>query len=81
MKKERKSLTRFERRNFTFLEQIHGTIEALKDAWRNKVSHAQGRLVLLSSEFSPAVTEEILLAVRGFMRRLAEGLPKQKEKK
>jgi HEPN domain-containing protein len=75
IKKDHKSRTRFEKKNFQFLEQIHGTVEALKDAWRNKVGHVQGRLVLLSSEFTPAITEEILLAVRGFMRRLSEGLP------
>src|SRR5215470_8495322 len=44
------------------LEQIHGTIEALKKAWRNKVDHAQNVLRLMTSDFTPEVTEEIIVA-------------------
>ena len=65
----------FERNNFDFLEQVHGTVEALKNAWRNKISHAQGRLLVLPGSFTPEIAEEILLATRSFMRRLADGLP------
>jgi hypothetical protein len=68
--------TKFEKDNFDFLEQVQGTAEALKNAWRNKISHAQGRLILLSTEFTPEIAEEILFATRAFMRRLAEGLAK-----
>lgn len=67
--------TPFQNAHFPFLEQMHGTVEALKNAWRNKISHAQQRLVLLTSDFTPEVTEEILLATRAFMRRLATDLP------
>jgi hypothetical protein len=67
--------TDFERLNYQFLEQTQGTVEALKNAWRNKINHAQGRLYLLSKEFTPEIAEEILIATRAFMRRLAEGLP------
>ena len=70
-----KDRTRFERKYFEFLEQVHGTVAALKDAWRNKVSHAQGRLILLTTDFTPGITEEILFATRGFTSRLAHGLP------
>jgi hypothetical protein len=63
------------------LEQIQGTVEGLKNAWRNKISHVQGKLTLMSVEFSPEIAEEILLATRAFMRRLAEDLPKPKQKK
>jgi hypothetical protein len=73
--------TKFERKNFRFLEQIQGTVEGLKNAWRNKISHVQGKLTLMSVEFSPEIAEEILLATRAFMRRLAEDLPKPKQKK
>ena len=62
-------------KHFSFLEQVHGTVEALKSAWRNKISHAQGRLFLMGSEFSPDVAEEIMLASRRFMRRLATEMP------
>ena len=70
-----KSLTEFERANRPFLEQLNGTIEGLNSAWRNKVSHAHGKLtVMTGEEFHPDVAEEILIATRAFMRRLAEGL-------
>jgi hypothetical protein len=67
--------TPFQQQHFQFLEQINATIEALKSAWRNKVSHAQGKQVLMTSDFIPEVAEEILLATRSFMRRLATELP------
>lgn len=65
----------FERSNKAFLEQVQATVEALKNAWRNKISHVQGKLHVLSTDFTPEVAEEILFATRAFMRRLAEGLP------
>jgi hypothetical protein len=65
-----------EQQQFPFLEQIQGTIESLKNAWRNKISHAHGKLVLMTSDFSPEIAEEILFATRAFMRRLATEMPK-----
>jgi len=67
--------TDFEKQNFEFLVQVQGTVEALKNAWRNKISHVEGRLILVTKDFSPEVAEEILFATRAFMRRLANGLP------
>jgi hypothetical protein len=61
--------------HFAFLEQMHGVVAALNSAWRNKISHAQGRLALMTSEFSPEVAEEIIIVSRSFMRRLATELP------
>jgi hypothetical protein len=81
LKKDHRDRTRFEKRNFHFLEQVHGTIEGLKNAWRNKISHAHGKLILMTPDFSPEISEEILFATRAFMRRLAEGLPAAKPKK
>jgi hypothetical protein len=75
IKKAHGDRTDFEKRHFDFLEQIHGTTEALKNAWRNKIGHAQGRLTLLNKDFTPDIAEEILFASRAFMRRLADGLP------
>jgi len=75
LKKKYDERTDFEKQNFEFLEQIHGTIEGLKNAWRNKISHAQAKLTLMTKDFSPDVAEEILFASRAFMRRLADGLP------
>lgn len=68
--------TDFEKQYFPFIEQMQATVEALKNAWRNKISHAQGRLILMSADFSPDITEEIRTATRAFMRRLATDLPK-----
>lgn len=60
---------------FPFLEQTQATVLALKNAWRNKVSHAHGKLQLLSREFTPDIAEEIMKATRAFMRRLAAEMP------
>lgn len=67
--------TPFQQQHTQFLGQISATIEALKSAWRNKISHAQDKLVLLTSDFTPDVAEEILFASRSFMRRLATDAP------
>jgi hypothetical protein len=64
-----------EQEHFPFLEQIQGTIESLKNAWRNKVSHVHGKLILMTSDFSAEVAEEIIFATRAFMRRLATDGP------
>lgn len=69
-------LSAFEKANRPFLEQLQGTVEALKNAWRNKISHAHGKLTIMTGEeFHPDVVQEILSATRAFMRRLADGLP------
>ncbi len=60
---------------FPFLEQLNGTVASLKNAWRNKISHAQGRLTVMTAEFSPEVADEIIVATRSFMRRLATEMP------
>jgi hypothetical protein len=73
--KKREELTDLEKQNFVFLEQTQGTTEALKNAWRNKVSHVHGKIILMTREFSPEIAEEILYASRSFMRGLATGLP------
>jgi hypothetical protein len=78
--RKREDLSDFEKHHFQFIEQVQGTVEALKNAWRNKVSHVQGKIVLMTSDFSPEVAEEILFASRAFMRRLAEGIPPANEK-
>lgn len=67
--------TPFENQNREFLEQTQATVEALKNAWRNKISHSQGRLAIMNKDFTPEIAEEILFATRAFMRRLVTGLP------
>jgi hypothetical protein len=61
--------------HFGFLEQTHGTTMALKNSWRNKISHAHARLVVLTPDFTPEIAEEIIFATRAFMRRLATEMP------
>lgn len=61
---------------FSALEQINQSAQAMKQAWRNKVNHAAGSLTVMRSDFAPDVAEEIILGTRGFMRRLANALPK-----
>ena len=68
----------FEKKHFAFFEQMYGSVEALKTAWRNKVYHAQGKSTVMTADFSPAVAIEIYMATRGFMRRLATDLPKKR---
>lgn len=68
-------LTDFQKEHREFFRQVRATAATLNDAWRNKVSHAQGKLLVMTSDFSPQVAGEILVATRGFMRRLATGLP------
>jgi hypothetical protein len=58
-----------------FLEQMNAVAQALQSAWRNKISHTQGSLTLMTVEFSPDVAEEIMVASRSFMRRLATEMP------
>jgi hypothetical protein len=76
IKRKYQDRSAFERENFQFLEQVQGTVAGLKNAWRNKISHAHGRLVLMSGEFNPDTAVEILYATRSFMRRLADDLPR-----
>ena len=61
---------------FSFLEQMQAVAQALKSAWRNKISHAHGSLVLMTTDFSPDIAEEIMIASRSFMRRLATEMPR-----
>lgn len=75
MKKKHQDRSEFERLHFGFYEQIYATIEGLKNACRNKVSHAHNKWVVMTSDFSPDVGEEILFAPRAFMRRLATDAP------
>jgi hypothetical protein len=60
-----------EKNHRDFLGQLLPLMESMQDAWRNKISHVENKLVLMSGEFSPQITEEIIVATRGFMRRLA----------
>jgi hypothetical protein len=79
VQKSYKDRSEFERENFAFLEQLQGTVEALKNAWRNKISHSHERLALVRTDVNFEVAEEVLFASRAFVRRLAEGLPARRD--
>ena len=65
----------FQRQHYEFFEQINGTVQAMRSAWRNKIDHAQGVAHLMTADFTPHVAMEIYMATRGFMRRLATEMP------
>ncbi|MFZ0883744.1 MAG: hypothetical protein WAN14_10130 [Candidatus Acidiferrales bacterium] len=67
-----------EKKHFALIEQIYGTTVSLNNTWRSKISHAANKLTLLTADFSPDVAEEITMAARSFVRRLATELPKGK---
>ena len=75
LKKKYTDRTAFQRKHTRFLEQTGALISSIKNAWRNKVSHAHGKLTLLTADFTESVSYEILVASRSFMRRLATELP------
>lgn len=62
--------------DFNFLEQTKARLDSMKLAWRNKVNHAAGRLMIEKSGFTDISAEEVIIACRSFMRHLADGLPK-----
>jgi HEPN domain-containing protein len=75
LRKKHPDLTDFEKDNRALFEQINATVQSMKNAWRNKISHAQGKLALMHTDFSPVIAMEILTASRAFMRRLTTELP------
>lgn len=58
--------------NFSFLEQINTCIQSMKLAWRNKVSHATGKPIIMGGGFAPYVAQDTISATRNFMNRLCE---------
>jgi len=66
-----------EQKHSKLLEQLLPLLLAIKSAWRDKISHVDNKVEWLDTDFSPQVAEEIMIATRGFMRRLAEDLPKR----
>jgi hypothetical protein len=63
--------------NRTFhLENVIPLAIVVKDSWRHKLDHVDNQIRWVDTDFSPQVTEEIISATRGFMRKLAMELPK-----
>ena len=74
--KKWKAKTSVEQKHAEFLKNLLPLAIAIKDSWRHKISHVDNKLEWMDTDFSPKVSGEIISATRGFMRRLAEGLPK-----
>lgn len=72
---EYRKLPTKEQQYFGLFEQVLPLMLSMQRAWRDKISHADNRLMLLSGDFQAYVAEEIISATRAFMRRLAEDLP------
>ncbi len=58
------------------LENTLPLATAMKDSWRHKLDHVDNQIRWVDTDFSPGVAQEIIFAVRGFMRKLANELPK-----
>lgn len=74
--KDWKQKTALEQQHSEFLKNLLPMAFAIKDSWRHKISHVDNKLEWMDTDFSPEVAGEIISATRGFMRRLAEDLPK-----
>jgi hypothetical protein len=59
---------------FVFVEQACDRVRSMKLACRNRANHAAGKPVILKSGFEGYAAEEVIIAVRGLMREIAEGL-------
>jgi len=77
LKDGRTNASRHIKKHFAFLELINKDVQSMKLAWRNKVSHAANRLVVITSDFKPQVAEKIITACHGFMLLLATEGPRK----
>jgi hypothetical protein len=59
----------------SLLSSVAPLLRSMKESWRHKISHVENQLEWLDADFSPRVAEEISVAVRGFMIRLAKDIP------
>jgi hypothetical protein len=74
-KEQHQNLRPAEQKYRALAGQLLPIMESMEQGWRHKISHVDNKIVLLSGEFSPQIAEEILIATRSFMRRLATDLP------
>lgn len=65
-----------EKKYSAVLEGIMPFALSIKNQWRHKISHVENKLVWEDTDFSPRMAEDIIGAVRGFMDKLANDLPK-----
>jgi hypothetical protein len=75
-KKDWKDKSSLEQQHSEFLKNLTPLALAIKDSWRHKISHAENKLTWVGTDFSQRTADEIITATRGFMRRIAQDLPK-----
>jgi hypothetical protein len=74
LNKPYKERSPIEQTHSELLNHILPLMLAMKNSWRHKISHVDDRLKWLDTDFSPQLAEEIMKAIRGFMRQLATEL-------
>ena len=57
------------------LEQLLPQMQAIQRAWRNKISHVEGKLIPVDGSITEPIARELFVAVEAFMRQLAADLP------
>ncbi len=73
--KNYKERSRLEQEHSEFLSRVMPFAHAMKDSWRHKLTHVDNKIEWIDTHFSPGIAEDIISAVRGFMRTVAAGLP------
>jgi hypothetical protein len=73
--KRYKERSPIEQTHSELLQQILPLMLAMKESWRHKISHVGNKLEWLDTDFSAQIAEEIIKAIRGFMRQLATEIP------
>lgn len=68
--------TDVEEKYSSILEGLLPFAHSIKNQWRHKISHVENKLVWQDTDFSPVMAWDIIGAVRGFMDKLANDLPK-----
>jgi hypothetical protein len=75
LRKSYSSRSDIEKKHTHLLEQLQPLMLSMKNSWRHKITHVDNKLEWIDTDFSPQIAKEIISAVRGFMRRLAQELP------
>ena len=78
MRRKKSDYRGWKRKHYDFLEQVLSSADQIRKPLRNKVDHANGRLVVIDPQFPIEIAQEVMAAVRGFMRRLAVELPQRR---
>ncbi|HEV2483928.1 MAG TPA: hypothetical protein VGT08_00170 [Terracidiphilus sp.] len=73
--------TELAKKHSKLLEGVVPLAMIFKNSWRHKLDHVDNQIVWHETDFSPTAAEEIIMAARAFMRKLALELPYAKAAK